>query len=269
MKRLNFDDVSLAFEDRGHGMPLLCIHGYPLNRLIWQDQWENLDDIARLIVPDLRGHGDSSGAPGGEAAVAPYGMELFADDCLRLLDHLNVPRALVCGLSMGGYVAFALLRRAPQRVAGLILTATRARPDSPEAKENRLKAVELLRREGVPAIVDSMLPRLLSPATFAAKHGLVQRVKQIMLSSSPASLEADLLGMRDRQDSTALLPGVTAPALILMGKDDVFIPLAEAEEMLRLLPNARLELIPNAAHLPNMEQPELFNQHVRDFIRAL
>lgn len=266
MQRVDFDDISLAYEDRGQGVPLLCIHGYPLNRRIWQDQWENLGDVARLIVPDLRGHGDSTDSG---AAVAPHSMELFADDCLRLLDHLGVARALVCGLSMGGYVAFALLRKAPQRVAGLILAATRARPDSPEAQENRLKAVDLLRREGVPAIVESMLPRLLSPSTFSTKPELVQRVKQIMLSSSPASLEADLLGMRARQDSTPLLPGFTAPALIVMGKDDVFIPLAEAEEMLRLLPSARLELIPDAAHLPNMEQPELYNQLVRDFIRSL
>ncbi len=267
MKRIDLGDLSVAYEDHGQGMPLFCIHGYPLNRLIWQAQWENLAGLARVIAPDLRSHGETH-APPPPVTGGVHTMELLASDCDRLLDALEIRQpAVICGLSMGGYIAFAWQRLNPQRFAGLILTATRARPDSPEAKENRLKAVELIRSGGVAAVAESMVPRMLSPATLSSKPDVVQRLRQIILSSSPDGLIADLLGMRDRPDSTPFLPQIRLPVLIIAGKDDPFIPLAEAEEMQQALPDARLVVISDAGHLPNMEQPQAFNVAVGDFLR--
>jgi len=270
MKRVNWVDLSIAYEEEGDGYPLLLIHGYPLNRLIWQNQLEGLANSARVIAPDLRNHGDSIAGSGIGQGTYPHTMDLLAEDLARMLDTLEITQPVaVGGLSMGGYVAFAFYRSYPERVGGLILTATRASSDSAEAKSNRIIAVDLARTQGVGTIIDSMLPRLVSPYTISRKPELVQQIKKLMMSNSVDGVVGDLLGMMDRPDSTLLLPQIHVPVLILMGRDDQIIPITEAQEMNNAIPDSRLQVIPDAGHLPNMEQPEMYNQIVRTFIQTL
>jgi pimeloyl-ACP methyl ester carboxylesterase len=194
-------------------------------------------------------------------------MDLLADDCIALLDALKITRpAVVCGLSMGGYVTLSLARRHANRLAGLILTDTRAGGDSPEAQAGRQRSVDIVRARGVGEIVEAMLPRLLAPRAYTENPALVQKVRAIMESSSVEGLAGVLLGMKDRPDSNPLLPDLRLPALIIHGTEDQLIPISEAQAMQAAIPGARLAAIPGAGHLPNLEQPELFNQAVRGFI---
>ncbi|MBN1888716.1 MAG: alpha/beta fold hydrolase [Thermoflexales bacterium] len=257
-------DCQMEFEDTGgDGCPLLLIHGYPLNHAMWRPQIEGLADVARLIAPDLRGFG------GSQATPAPYSMDMLAGDCCALLDALGVTRpVVVCGLSMGGYIAFAFYRRYATRVAGLILTATRATPDSPETRATRLKSAEFVRNsaDGVSAMARAMLLSLLSSQSHQARPELVEQTRAMMENASVEGIVGALLGMRERPDSTPLLAQIDKPVLVVHGADDSIVPLAEALAMQAAIKDARLVVSPGAAHLPNLEQPELFNAAVREFL---
>lgn len=259
--KLNINGISLAFDDTGNGIPVLFIHGYPLSRKIWQPQLEGLSDIARMIAPDLRGHGES------QATDGEYSMELLANDCAALLDAISVTQKVVlCGLSMGGYVTFAFLRKYASRIAGLILTATRALPDSEIAMVNRDKALAQVQTEGETKIIEDMLPKLFSPKTIPGNPALIEKVRKIMHSTSLEGIKGDLLGMKSRLDSTPLLSQINIPTLLLFGAEDQIIPLDEAQSMHSAIAGSRLEIIPNAGHLLNLEQPQKFNEIMRRFL---
>jgi pimeloyl-ACP methyl ester carboxylesterase len=197
-------------------------------------------------------------------------MDLLAEDCYRLLNDLNItPPIIVCGLSMGGYVTMALYRKYPSLFRGMILTSTRSGSDSPEGKANRDVGVKNVRELGVPFIADSMLPKMVSPVTFNSNQPLINTIRAIMLDTSVNGVVGALQGMRDRPDSTLLLSQVKCPALIIHGADDQLIPIKDAEMLDIQIPNSRLVIIPEAGHLLNLEQPELFNQAVSKFILSL
>ena len=255
------DGFRMAFEDSCDRVPVLLIHGYPLSNMLWDIQLNDLTDVARLIAPDLRGHGMT------DPTEPPYSVGLFAEDCANLLDLLGITGPVVVGgLSMGGYVAFEFYRRYPERVAGLILSATRAGADSAEAKEARDKAAGVVIAEGTAAIADGMLPKLLAPDNYEAQPELVEYVREMMLETSEDGVVGALTAMRDRPDSTPDLSAIDVPVLILHGKEDQLIPLTEAEAMAAALPSAKLVVVPGAGHLPNLEQPEIFNDAMREFL---
>jgi pimeloyl-ACP methyl ester carboxylesterase len=251
----------MSYEDSADRVPVLWIHGFPLNAQLWDLQIEGLADIARQITPDLRGHGKSDSTP------PPCTMEMYADDCVRLLDNLGCHGPVVVGgLSMGGYVAMELCRRHPERVLGLILAATRAGADSAEGKAGRDQAAEVARKDGVAAIVEGMLPKLMAPQTYKEQPDLVEFVKDMMMETSEDGVIGALAGMRDRVDSTPDLAEFPFPTLIIHGQDDQLIPVSEAQAMLAAMPEADLVIIPEAGHLPNLEQANEFNDAVRDFL---
>lgn len=262
--RINLSDTKLFVEQAGRGQPLLLIHGFPLNHEMWRPQIETLARNSKVIAPDLRGHGQSPPTPG------PYSMDMLADDCATVLEKLGVQQPVaVCGLSMGGYVSFALFRRHPQMVAGLILVATRSGADTEEAKKNRENAAEKVRTEGIEPVIEGMLPIMMSPKTYQEQVDLVQQVEGIMAQTSPDGMMSDLMGMKSRPDSTPTLEMINVPTLILHGADDQIIPISEAEAMHAAIHGSQLKIIPDAGHLPNLEQPLLFNQAVEDFLSGL
>lgn len=261
--RAQLPGLLMAYADHGAGRPLLLLHGYPLSRRLWQPQVEALSSAARVIAPDLRGHGDTEAPPG------PYTVDQLADDAAHLLNHLGLPGpVIVGGLSMGGYIALAFQRRHPQRVAGLILAATRAGADSPEAQANRDKAAATAQAEGAAAIVAAMLPKLLAARTYTDQPAVVAEARAIMSGTPVTGLVGTLAAMKTRPDATAQLSGIAQPALVIHGAEDALIPPSEAEAMARALPNARLVLVPSAGHLLNLEQPADFNAAVRTFLAS-
>lgn len=261
---INLQDTQLYVEESGQGNPLLLIHGYPFNHEMWRPQIETFSTSARIIAPDLRGHG------GSPPSNDPSTMDLLADDCAKVLEKLGVDEPVtVCGLSMGGYVAFAFYRRYPSLVAGLILAATRAKADSPEIKVKRDESAVLAEEKGVQAVTANMLPIIMSPQTYSTNPNLVDRVGQIMAQTSIQGMASALMGMKERPDSTPTLEAIRVPTLIIHGADDQIIPLSEAEAMHVSIKDSQLEIIANAGHLPNLEQPELFNEMVKQFLGSM
>jgi pimeloyl-ACP methyl ester carboxylesterase len=195
---------------------------------------------------------------------------MLADDCRALLDNLGVREPVVIGgLSMGGYIAFAFYRLFPKRVAALVLAATRASADTPEGKQNREKAIQTAQVEGPPAVVRTMLPKMLAPHTYEANPKLVEHVREIMESASVEGIIGSLYALRDRPDSTPMLAQIQCPTLILHGEADQLIPLSEAERMHAGIRGSILKVIPASGHLLNLEQPDLFNQSIHEFVREL
>ncbi len=256
--------LTLHFEERGTGIPLLLIHGFPFYGRMWSGQLNSLSGVARVLVPDLAGFGDS---PAGSGAPS---MDQCAEDCLAVLDALDVMEPVVIGgLSMGGYIAFAAARLFPLRVRGLILCSTRAGADSVEGKEGRDKTIAQVKESGAFVVTEAMYPKLLSPQTYESNPTVAAELKQIMKGATAEGVVATLTAMRDRPDSTSLLPNLHMPVLIIHGKDDQVIPYTEAETMAKAIPNNDLHLIDKAGHLPNLEQQEEFDRIVGKFLAKL
>jgi pimeloyl-ACP methyl ester carboxylesterase len=197
-------------------------------------------------------------------------MAIYADDLAALLDALGVERAVLCGLSMGGYVAFEFLRRWRARVAALVLVDTRAEPDGAEAKRARDVAAAQAREKGAAAIADAMLPKMLSTASVRDKPGLAERVRALMAATPVAGIVGALGAMRDRPDSTTLLPSLgDVPTLVLAGSDDEITPSAAAAAMAAAIPGARLVEIAGAGHLATLEEPSATTEALRTFLSRL
>jgi pimeloyl-ACP methyl ester carboxylesterase len=253
----------VGYAEAGRGRPLVLVHGYPLNRTMWEPQLNGLVEVAHMIAPDLWGLGES-------APVSDTNMGTYADEVRELLDEQGVTEpAILCGLSMGGYIVFEYFRRYPDRVAGVILANTKASPDSAEGKAGRDQSAATAQEQGAGAIAAAMLPKLLSPKAYQTRPQLVERVAHIMTSATVEGLVAALRAMRDRPDSTLTLAEITQPALVIGGADDQLFPQSEFENMARALRNGRLVILPGAGHLSNLEQPDLFNRALREFIRGL
>jgi pimeloyl-ACP methyl ester carboxylesterase len=255
------DGSRLYYVQAGQGIPLLMVHGYPLDHTLWQPQIGVLSDIAHVIAPDLRGFGQSKTLEG------IYTMAAHADDLVALLDALNIGRAVVCGLSMGGYIALAFWLKYTSRVRGLILADTRAGADAPAVRQGRLDMVEQVKQHGSKPAADAMLPRLLSESTRQLRPDLVEFAYATMLRQSPAGILGAQQGMAERPDSTQILTTINVPTLAVFGEQDVITPAeTEGRSLAAAIPNAKLVVIPNAGHLSNLEQPEAFNVAVRDFL---
>jgi 3-oxoadipate enol-lactonase len=263
VQRVTVHGVNLAVEVRGEGPAILFVHGYPLDRTIWRDQVENLEGYRR-IAPDLRGMGQS------DAPDLGYGMAIYAADLAALLDTLGIDEVILCGLSMGGYIAFEFLRKWRSRVRALILVDTRAEPDSPEGRRARDAAAATARERGAATVADAMLSKMLAPATIADRPEIAERVRALMASAPVAGIVGALTAMRDRAGSEALLPTLIGlPTLVVVGEADTLTPPDQAREMAQAIPGARLAVIPGAGHLPPVEQPAATTQVIRDFLQSL
>ncbi len=234
---------------RGRGPAITLVHGFPLNHRIYDTQIRALSRTYRVIAPDLPGFGKS---PLNREDVT---MDTYADVLATMLDALDVEKTVLAGLSMGGYIAFAFWRRHPERVQGLVLLNTRAKPDTPEGRENRFKTIEAVRQRGLTPLIEGMIPKLLSPATLRGKVHVVNKLRHIMEEASIEGVVAALKAMAHRPDSRPTLGTITVPTLIIAGKDDGLIPVIEAEEMALNIPNARLHVVDQAGHLVTMERP--------------
>lgn len=257
--------IEIAYDVAGDegDEPVVLLHGFPFNRSMWGAQVEALSETHRVITPDLRGHGES------ETGAGAATMEEAAQDIAALLDELNIKRASVAGLSMGGYVALAFYRMFPERVRALVLADTRAQADTEEARRTREETAARALEEGMSTIADSMLPKLLAPATHERKPEVVARVREMILKTKPEGAAAALRGMAVRRDQTEFLPEIKVPVLILVGSEDAITPPADSRAMHGRIEGSRLEIIEGAGHVSNLERPEEFNRALVSFLGGL
>jgi 3-oxoadipate enol-lactonase len=250
----------LAYDVRGSGPPVLFLHAFPLGMAMWDPQVRALEGTHRLVRFDARGFGAS---PAGEGLLT---MERIAEDAVALLDHLGLAQAAVCGLSMGGYAAFALWGRHPERVRALVLADTRAGADSDEAKKGRADLAEKVRREGAEAAAEAFVPKLLGETTRRERPELVARVREMILANPPRGISDALAGLAARADATDRLSSIHVPTLVIVGEEDTPTPPADAEKIHAGVKGSRLVKIPKAGHLTNLEDPAAFNASLREFL---
>jgi 3-oxoadipate enol-lactonase len=260
--RATINKVQLAYDDHGVGLPVIFLHAFPLNRRMWEGELTALLGEARyrLVALDWRGFGES------EITSEISTMELLADDVAGLMDALGMQNAVLCGLSMGGYAAFAFLRKYPQRVGGLILADTRPGADTPEAQANRENVARIAETQGTGAIADLQVPRLLSEYTRQQHPDVEARVRQLIDEATPRGIAAASRGMAQRADSSDLLAGITCPTLVIVGEQDALTPPTVAQDYASRIPGAQYVVIPQAGHLSNLEQPEVFLLAISGFL---
>lgn len=261
MKTIDLGEWTCAYVDEGAGPCIVFLHGFPLNKSMWQPQLELFARTHRVIAPDLRGHGDSTVTQGVVT------MRQMADDVAKLLEALDMHGPVtLCGLSMGGYVAWEFWRHYSARLARLILCDTRAAADTQEvARGRQLMAAEVL-EAGVGAVVDSMLPKLVSAKTHQDQPALVETLRHMMQAADPRGVAAAQRGMAERIDMTPMLKDVAVPALLLCGTEDKISPPAEMSSLAVAMPCATFVAIPDAGHLATLEQPAAANAAIQHFL---
>lgn len=254
------DGIKLAYHDSGAGLPVILIHGFPFSRRMWRPQ-AALSSTVRLITPDLRGFGESEGAPSS--------LDELADDVHVLVEHLDLPSFVLGGFSMGGYVLFRYLARHAAQVKAVLLLDTRAEADPPDGRQRRFDAIARIEREGAAGYLDDFLKLIVSPKTLETRPDLATEVRGQMESRRQASLTGALRAMAERPDSTPLLSSIRVPTLIVVGEDDKATPVDSARRMHEAIAGSELAVIPAAGHVSNLEQPERFNAALSQFLQRV
>ncbi|MFE1291373.1 alpha/beta fold hydrolase [Streptomyces sp. NPDC058751] len=265
MASIDLRGTTLHYDDTGSpdGLPVLLVHGHPFNRTLWAPQTEALVAAGhRVITPDLRGYGDSP------AEAGPVYLSDFADDLVALLDHLDIDRAVVGGVSMGGQIAMEVQRSHAHRVRALVLSDTSAPAETDEGRAFRNRLADRLLAEGMNGYADEVIGKMLAGYNVTALPDVARNVMGMMRATDPRGAAAALRGRAERPDYRDTLAAVRSPVLIVVGADDVYTPVADAEAIRELVPHAVLTVVEGAGHLPGAERPELFNAALLDFLSA-
>jgi len=257
--RLRYLEAMPPASERRRGV-LVLLHAFPLNARLWEGQLGLAAGGWRVIAPHFRGVDAGAGDP------PTTSIDDYAGDVIDLLDALHVEQAVIGGLSMGGYAAFAILRLAARYVQGLILADTRSEGDTPEGLDGRRKMLDLVQSKGAAAVAEEMIPKLLGETTRKSRADVIDRVRSLILSNSSDSIAGAVRALMTRPDSTPLLSSIHVPTLIVVGAEDTITPPALSEKMHRAIAGSELTLIPEAGHLTNLEQPDLFNAALARFL---
>jgi len=260
MERVPSDDVEIFYEIRGSGPPVVLLHPFPCHHEFWNPVAEALDSRYRLILPDLRGHGDS------EIGEGPALMQKHAGDVARVLDAAGVGKAAFVGCSIGGYILFEFWRRFRERVTSLALCDTRPQSDTADGRANRLKAAAAVLEQGTEPFLESMIPKLLGRTTVAMRPDLVEGARAMMRKMSAEDISLVLRGMAERPDSVADLKSINVPTLMVIGEEDVLSTVADGELMRQNIAGSQLKVVPKAGHYAPWEQPESVGKVLRQFL---
>lgn len=256
--------IMMTWDDVGEGPPVLLIHGFPFCRAMWRPQLACLVAAGyRVIAPDLRGFGET------DVLTGSCCMDTFGDDLLELLDHLELPRVAVVGMSMGGYILFNLLNRFPERFLAAVFLVTRSLPDDAAAKQRRLQLIESVRRLGPQAVADNFLPLVLTDETITHRPKLAEEVYSWMVGTATSGLTEALQAMRDRPDTTPCLSGLRLPALAIAAEQDKACPVEFLRIIAEGIEGCRLVVIQGASHLLNLERPGELNRELLNFLRPV
>jgi 3-oxoadipate enol-lactonase len=263
MERVRSDDADIFYEIRGKGPPVVLLHPFPCHHEFWNPVAAALDTRYRVILPDLRGHGDS------EIGEGPAFMQKHASDIARVLDAVGIGKAAFIGCSIGGYILFEFWRRFRERVTSLLLCDTRPQADTPEARANRLKAAAAVLEQGTESFIESMIPKLMGRTTVTARPDLVDGARAMMRKMSAEDIGLVLGGMAERPDSVADLKTINVPTLIVIGEEDVLSTVADGEVMRQNIAGSQLKVMPKAGHYSPWERPEAVGTVLRQFLDSV
>jgi pimeloyl-ACP methyl ester carboxylesterase len=261
--QIKSDDAEIVYRTLGEGTPVILLHPFPANHEFWLPVAEALSTRYRLILPDMRGHGDSDVGDG------PATVEKHAADIARVMDHAEIGRAPLVGVSIGGYALFEFWRRHRGRVAALALCNTKAPADSAEARAGRVQAANDVMERGTEPFFQSMIPRLLGKTTREARPDLVEGALRMMRKMSPQDVAQVQRGMAGRPDSVDTLKTINVPTLLVTGDEDILTGVNEAELMRQHISGSQLRVIPKAGHYSPWEQPEEAGKLLRQFLERL
>lgn len=263
MHRIRSGDAEIAYTVMGDGPPLVLLHPFPAHHELWFPAAQALTSRYRVILPDLRGHGESDA---GEGAAT---MDKHAGDLARVLDEAGAGRAVFCGVSIGGYILFEFWRRYRARIEGLVLCDTRSQAETAESRATRLKSAADVLEYGTEKFVDGMVQKVIGKTTLAARPDLVDGARRMMLKMSAEDVAQVQQGMADRPDSTPTLRTIDVPTLILVGEEDTLTTVADVESMRRHIPGSQIKVIPKAGHYAVWEQSEQVGKVLRQFVDSL
>ncbi len=260
-KEIEIKGNKVSYFDEGKGeIPIIFIHGFPFNKSMWTDQVTLLSASHRVIAYDVRGHG------GSQAGVEEFTVDQFADDLFLLMDALEINKAVICGLSMGGYIVLNALTKQRERIAGLILADTQCAADTEEGKDKRRKTITFIKKNGLKEYADESMKNLFAPQSFTDKKDQVAFVKNIILHTEAESICKTLEALATRTETCSTLDKVKIPTQILVGKEDKVTPLAAAQKMQELIADSQLHIIDGAGHMSNLENLTDFTEHVKAFL---
>lgn len=262
MNTFRSGDAQLVYQAQGDGPPIVLLHPFPLDHTFWSGVGEQLSTRYRIILPDLRAHGES------ELGDGPATMQKHAEDLMHLCREQHLNKAFFVGVSIGGYILFEFWRRSREQVAALVLANTRAGAETPESKAARLQSVERVLREGTGSFIEDMAGKLFSGTTRTNRPDIVETARQMMRKMSPQDVAAVQQGIAERPDSTATLATISMPTLLIAGAEDS-VPLSEMELMRRQIRGSNLQVISGAGHYAAMEKPDEFGRLLRTFCDGL
>lgn len=261
---VDIEGITLSFDDFGKGeIPIIFIHGFPFDKSSWQPQMAFLKKTHRVIAYDIRGFGASITNDEQES------MDLFSNDLVKFMDALAIKKAIVCGLSMGGYILLNAVHRFPDRFEAIILSDTQCIADTEAIKEKRSQSIVQIKAEGLDKFADGFIKNVFCQHSLDNKKVLVEVIRNIILKTPQRTVVGTLAALAQRSEMCASLNGIAVPTLIICGKEDVVTPPIQAEFLYSKILNSRLQIVENAGHLSNLEQPDEFNKILVDFISSI
>jgi 3-oxoadipate enol-lactonase len=261
---IQVDNVHVCYEDYGNNEPVVIfIHGFPFDKSSWQPQMDFLKTFNRVIAYDIRGFCRST------TEDMKASIDLFAADLIGLMDALEIKQAVICGLSMGGYIALNAIKHYPERFRGLILCDTQSIADTDEGKEKRYKTIEQIENNGLTEFADAYMKNVFAESTLEQKKDTVEHIRSIVLNTPVSTIARTMSAIAQRIETSSSLENINVPTLILCGNEDKLTPPEQSWYMHEHIKNSELHIIPGAAHLSNLEQPDVFNQHMRKFLDKL
>lgn len=263
--KIKINGTTMNYVERGTpgGTPVLFVHGFPFSLEMWEPQMRAIPNQFRAVAYDIRGHGQSDVGDG------QYSIEFFVDDLIALIDHLVIEKTILCGLSMGGYIALRAMERSPERFNGLILCDTKSESDTNEGRVKRAASLKALKDSGIGPFADNFVKSVFAESTLKENPSVVEKIKSIIKANSPIGVGGTILALACRTDTTGVLERITVPTLIMCGEFDALTTPRDAELLNKRIKNSSLSIVPNAAHLSNLENPAFFNEKLVAFLKTL
>jgi 3-oxoadipate enol-lactonase len=258
---VNVNNFDLSYDDVGEGLvPIVFLHGYPFDKTMWHEQLEFFKATYRVIACDIRGFGKSTDEE------SHFSMDLFANDLILFIDKLGLDKVIICGLSMGGFIALNAMKRFPSRFEALILCDTQCVADSHDVKAKRYKNIEEIKEYGVASFNEGFIKNVFHEDTLANKPELVEQLRKVVFSNSQHIITQGLVALAERSETCSVLDSISIPTLIVCGREDAVTPLDESKFMNKHIKGSVLHVINTAGHVSNLEEPSKFNKHLRDFL---